>query len=174
MLCSISILIQSDHFWQQSPFHMAGGANTSWNMRQKGAYESYLVPELGKLGPIFGSWERKLRSPWLGSWNICELFGATLSKPKPCFELGGEASNFVVGVFFLDFYFSMQNSSAIFIIEKLTVLLLTNHLRLWWNQSIMLSENSGQLNAFFISFINFLSLYAEQLRSYFTRNAAGV
>lgn len=28
------------------------------NIRQKGVYESYLVPELGKLGTVFGSCER--------------------------------------------------------------------------------------------------------------------
>jgi len=39
---------------------MAAGASMRLNVRQKGVCGSYWVPELGKLGTVFGSWERKL------------------------------------------------------------------------------------------------------------------
>lgn len=97
------------------------------NIRQKGVCESYLVPQLGKLSPASGNEGRKdsLGCEAEVSGSVSGRLHSAVSEQTVSLIVNQVVKNsdFVVRVFFPYLHFCIQNKSAIFIVEKLTVLL---------------------------------------------------
>lgn len=134
MLCSSQIFISSHNFWQQSPHSTVAGDRLK--IRQREVYESYLMP--GKAGyRMLVAEKGNLKFSCLGSWIIQELFRETLQCSRWAnltLTLNSVVkAKFVVHVFFLHLYFSLWKSSAILIVAKSALLILTNYYNVLMN-----------------------------------------